>query len=587
MRAAEPAATAAMVDALLSELVAGGVSACVLSPGSRSAPLAVGALRCEPLGLRLFPLLDERSAGFFALGLAKASGSPVLLLCTSGTAAANYLPAVIEAHYSATPLIVLSADRPHELRDWDAGQTIDQPRLYGSHVRWVHELPLAEPGDFAVRLARGVAKRALACALGATPGPVHLNWPFREPLTPPSEPAKLGARSSTRVALRSRHPAPSSAEIAALVALARRETHGVIIVGPLPMQSEIGASVERFANAAGWPVLADAASQLRYGAHTEAVPIAAAYELYLREGSFASAHTPRAVLRLGSAPTSKALRLWLEAAKPADYWLIDPEARFSDMSQLASARCACDPAQLLDAAAQQLGTSRQKSAWREGFARAERAAQAALSRALDSEPALLEPRLARELAAALPEGALLALSNSMPVRDVDAFAAPGPLRIRVLVNRGANGIDGVTSTALGASAAWSGPVVLLTGDLAFLHDVGGLAAARLAGDLTIVLVENDGGGIFSFLPIAEHGEAVAFERLFRTPHGLALRHAGALFDVPWERVQSWEHFRAALKASLARGGVSVIEVPVDPAANVRSFRALARIAQDAAAEGCA
>jgi 2-succinyl-5-enolpyruvyl-6-hydroxy-3-cyclohexene-1-carboxylate synthase len=293
------------------------------------------------------------------------------------------------------------------------------------------------------------------------------------------------------------------------------------------------------------------------------------------------------VLRLGSAPTSKALRLWLEASAPADGWLLDPAARFSDASQLATARSASDPAALLDAAAAALGgVAPRRSAWRDDFGRTEHAAQRALSRALDAEPALLEPRLARELVAALPDGALLALSNSMPVRDVDAFAPASPQRLRVLVNRGANGIDGVTSTALGASAAWPGPVVLLTGDLAFLHDLGGLAAVRHSGRLTIVLVENGGGGIFSFLPIAEHGDAVAFERLFRTPQGLELRKSAELFGIGWERVSSWPHFRAALKGSLAAGGVSVIEVPVDPDANVRAFRALARVAADAAAEAC-
>jgi 2-succinyl-5-enolpyruvyl-6-hydroxy-3-cyclohexene-1-carboxylate synthase len=577
-----------MTLALVRELAACGVRHCVLSPGSRSAPLALAALRCEPLGLRLHPQLDERSAAFFALGIAKASGRPALLICTSGTAAANYLPAVVEAHYAGTPLIVLTADRPPELRDCDAGQTIDQVRLYGSHVRWFHELPLPEPGAAAERLARAVALRALACACGASAGPVHLNWPLREPLTPPREVAPVEPICERQSAHPVRLLAPGADEIDALAALARREERGVIVAGPLPVQSELAVPVARFAEAAGWPVLADAASQLRFGPHAERAALSAAYELTLRDGAFARAHAPRAVLRLGSAPTSKALRLWLEASAPADGWLLDPAARFSDASRLATARSASDPSALLDAAAAALGGGTERtSAWRNDFARAERAAQRALSRALDAEPALREPRLARELVAALPDGALLALSNSMPVRDVDAFAPASPQRLRVLVNRGANGIDGVTSTALGASAAWPGPVVLLTGDLAFLHDLGGLAAVRHAGSLTIVLVENGGGGIFSFLPIAEHGEAVAFERLFRTPHGLELRKSAELFGIGWERVSSWPHFRAALKGSLATGGVSVIEVPVDPDANVRAFRALARIAADAAAEACA
>jgi 2-succinyl-5-enolpyruvyl-6-hydroxy-3-cyclohexene-1-carboxylate synthase len=585
VRAADPTATAAMVEALFSELVAAGARHCVVSPGSRSAPLAVAALRCEPLGLRVHAHADERAAAFFALGLAKATGSPALLVCTSGTAAANYLPAIVEAHYAGAPLVAITADRPPELRDWDAGQTIDQVRLFGSHVRWFHELPVPEPGATAERLARAVARRAVATALGPRPGPVHLNWPLREPLLPATpDPPRTAEPARSRVPDRHRAAAPTADEIAALVDLARGEERGVVVAGPLPVHSDLAGPVARFATAAGWPILADPASQLRCGAHVADAPIAAAAELWLRDGTFARAHAPRAVLRLGSAPTSKALRLWLEAAAPAACWLLDPHAHWSDASQLATRRCGADPAALLDAAADALGAPR-TSAWCEAFTRAERAAQAALARAIDAEPALLEPRAVRELSALLPGGALLALSNSMPVRDADAFWPCARESLRVLVNRGANGIDGVTSTALGASAAWPGPVVLVTGDLAFLHDLGGLAAARAGGNLTIVLLENGGGGIFSFLPVAEHGEAIGFERLFLTPHGLDLRHAGALFGIPWDRVASWEHFRTAVKAGLATPGVSVVEVPVDRDENVRCFRALARAALEAVAAG--
>jgi 2-succinyl-5-enolpyruvyl-6-hydroxy-3-cyclohexene-1-carboxylate synthase len=451
-------------------------------------------------------------------------------------------------------------------------------------VRWFHELPLPEPGEAAERLARSVARRAVVAALGSAPGPVHLNWPLREPLTPPPGLAPPPRESRPRVCSASRAAAPSESEIAALVSLARSEERGVVVAGPLPVSSELAEPVAAFARAARWPLLADAGSQLRCGAHVEGAPVASAYELFLRHGELARACAPRAVVRLGSAPTSKALRLWLEASPPTDYWLLDPYAQWSDASRLATERSGADPAQLLAAVASRIGALRRTGAWEARFTRAERAAQAVIARELEGEPALLEPRLARELAAQLPDGALLALSNSMAVRDADAFLPASRQRIRVLVNRGASGIDGVTSTALGASRAWPGPTVLLTGDLAFLHDLGGLSAARHAGNLTVVVVQNDGGGIFSYLPIAEHGEAVAFERLFRTPHGLDLRHAGPLFGVSYERVGSWEHFRAALKAALAHPGVDVVEVPVDPDASLRSFRSLARAAASAAWE---
>jgi 2-succinyl-5-enolpyruvyl-6-hydroxy-3-cyclohexene-1-carboxylate synthase len=582
VRPAEPAATVAMLDAFFATLVASGVRHVIVSPGSRSAPLAVGALRAEALGLDVRPLVDERSAGFFALGLGKASGAPAALVCTSGSAAANYLPAVVEAFHAGVPLLVLTADRPPELRDCDAGQTIEQHGLYGPHVRWRGELPLPEPGEAALRVARSLARRAVETATGRQPGPVHLNCPLREPLVPPRGLAPLAPAEPARVAAIPA-AAPSAAQVEALAALAREEERGIVVAGPLPPRTDLAEAVVRFARRAGWPILADPASQLRCGAHVPGAPLVTAHELLLRGGPFARAHRPRAVLRIGAAPTSKALRLWLEAQPPRDCWLVDPHARFSDPSRLVSARLEADPALLLEAASARLPPERE-SAWCSAFLRAEAAAQAALERALDAEPALLEPRAVRELAAALPDGALLALSNSMPVRDADAFLPASPRPLTVLANRGANGIDGVVSSALGASLAWPRPAALLTGDLAFLHDVGGLAAARgLGRSVVIVVLNNDGGGIFSFLPIAEHGEAVGFERLFRTPHGLELRHAAALFGLRHARVESWEAFRLALKDGFAHEEVSIVELPVDADANVRHFRALAAAASAAAA----
>jgi 2-succinyl-5-enolpyruvyl-6-hydroxy-3-cyclohexene-1-carboxylate synthase len=582
MRAADPAATAAMVDALFAELVASGVGHAIVSPGSRSAPLAVGALRAEALGLCVRAHADERSAAFFALGVAKASGAPSLLVCTSGSAAANYLPAVVEAWHAGVPLILLTADRPPELQDCDAGQTIDQSALYGTYLRWRATLPLPEPGEGALRVARSIGRRAVASALGRQPGPVHLNWPLREPLVPPRGLAPMVKAEPPRFAAKA-PLAPSEEQIEALAELARSEDQGLVVAGPALPTPGLAAAAARFATAAGWPIVADAASQLRCGPHAEHAPLVTTAELLLREGRFARTHAPRAVLRLGAAPTSKALRLWLEASPPPQLWLVDPHARFSDPSRLASERLEVDPVALLDGAASRLGGAAREGRWCRAFQRAERAASAALERALEGEPALLEPRAVRELAAALPDGALLYLSNSMPVRDADAFLPASPRPLALLANRGANGIDGLVSSALGAASVWPRPAALLTGDLAFLHDLGGLAAARALGrPLVIVVLNNDGGGIFSFLPIAEHGESVAFERLFRTPHGLDLRHAGALFGLRFTRVASWEAFRVALKDGLARDEVSIVEVPVDAAANVRQFRALAAAVREAA-----
>ena len=586
MAAAGWEATIAVTSAFFEELVDAGVAHAVVSPGSRSAPLAVAALRAEARGLRLWPHAEERAAAFFALGLAKASGAPTALVCTSGTAAASYLPAIAEACLSNTPLVALTADRPPELRGWDAGQAIDQQHLYGAHVRWFAELPLPEPGEGAIRFARAVARRAVATALGRPAGPVHLNWPFREPLAPPAgaaAPAALaspvpgrapapGARSALRPVSA---PPPDEVQVAFLAELVARCERGVVAAGPLEPDPALAQAVAAFAAAAGWPVLADPASQLRCGPHLRGgAPILASGDLLLRDAAFAAAHAPEAVLRLGAAPTSKALRLALEARPPEALVLVDPDARWSDPSQLTTQRFAVDPAALLTAVAARIAP-RGETAWSRSFARAEAAAEAALAKALDAAPELGAARAVREIAALLPEGAALYASNSMPVRDLDAFLPRSGRRLRVLVNRGANGIDGLNSCALGAAAALDAPVVLLTGDLAFLHDLAGLApAARFGAKVLFAVLDDDGGGIFSFLPIAAQGEAVGFERLFRTPHGLALERAGALFDLPAARVRSWPELRAAVKEWLAGSGPALVVLPIDRDANVAQFREL-------------
>ncbi|MBW2421593.1 MAG: 2-succinyl-5-enolpyruvyl-6-hydroxy-3-cyclohexene-1-carboxylic-acid synthase, partial [Deltaproteobacteria bacterium] len=532
----KPGASYALAARFFDELARSGVRHVCVSPGSRSAPLAVCAARCE--ALRTWVHVDERSGAFFALGLAKASREPVALVCTSGTAVANFLPAVVEAHYAGVPLIVLSADRPAELREWGAGQTIDQSRIFGSHLRWFAELPTPDgSGEELLRHGGMLACRAVAEATGSPPGPVHLNWPLREPLDPAwelageaaesvalaSELQRAEGRAYTEIG-RSRVP-PQDAQVAELVELARGRPRGLIACGPMDADAELCESVAALARAAGWPVLADPCSQLRAGAHVAGAPILATGDLILRDAAFARAHAPDVVLRIGGSPVSKAFRLWLEARPPEHLLLVDPAGAWNDPSHLATQHWSVDPALLCRRAAEGLGGSRE-SAWLADFEAAEGAAARAVDRGLGDESRLFEPRAVRELCARLPDDAILYVSNSMPVRDLDAVMPLAELGPRVLSNRGANGIDGMVSSALGAAAAGVGPAVLLTGDLALLHDLGGLLAARRHGLRgTIVVLNNDGGGIFSFLPIAQHGESVHFEELFTTPHGVDLRPA--------------------------------------------------------------
>ncbi|HVP29548.1 MAG TPA: 2-succinyl-5-enolpyruvyl-6-hydroxy-3-cyclohexene-1-carboxylic-acid synthase [Myxococcota bacterium] len=583
-----PNRNAAQAQALFEGLAAAGVRDVCLCPGSRSTPLVVAAGGTP--GLRVRVHLDERSAGFFALGLAKASRAPVALVCTSGTAAANFLPAVVEASLARVPLVVLTADRPPELRDWGAAQTIDQLRLFGSHVRWFAELPTPEPTAALLRHARATVARAVAVALADPAGPVHLDVPYREPLEPvrvEADAARLAAIEDARAtgspsgATHPRVVAPRAAPPPALVERLARELsavpRGVLCVGPQDDDPALPAAVARLARAARWPLLADGASQLRSGVALEGAPVCTTYDAFLRHEPFAAAHEPELAIRFGLPLTSKAASRWLERSPRSELRLVDPGAGFLDPAHRASEILRVDPVALCDALARALEQelARASSRWLDDFLAAERATRAALDDAIATEPVLFAPRVVRELAAALPDGATLYVSNSMAIRDVDGFLPAGARRLRVLCNRGANGIDGVPSAALGAAAALAPPVALLTGDLAFLHDAGGLLAAKRHGlSLLCVVVNDDGGGIFSYLPIAGFGEQVGFEERFATPHGVDLARLTALAEGTHRRVRSGEELALALKEAAAAPGLRVIEVPADREAQVAHHLAL-------------
>ncbi len=586
--AAAPNDTYAFVTAFFQELIRSGVGHVCISPGSRSTPLAAVAAR-QP-GLRCWSHVDERAAAFFALGLARARREPVALVCTSGTAAANYLPALVEANHAGVSLIALTADRPPELRAWDAGQTIDQLKLFGDQVRWFVELPVPDADPAALRYARSLACRAVAEARGHShrkPGPVHLNWPLREPLDPVVSPrsrivdalAEDGRGAGAYTSVPHEPATPAASVIRGLDALTRA-SRGLIVCGPFDGDPAFPEAVLALARRTGWPVFADPASGVRRGRHLEDdAPVLANGDFLMGEASFAASHVPDVVLRFGSAPVSKALRLWIERFPPAELVVVDPHGAFSDASHLASRVVVCDPVHLC----RSLKSAKARSSgWSAEWLEADRAAGQAVERRLLSDDRLLESRATRELCDALPDGALLYVSNSMPIRLLDAFLPLARRKTRVIVNRGANGIDGVPSSALGAAAADVGPTVLLTGDLALLHDLGGLLAGRRYGlRLVIVVLDNDGGGIFSFLSIAGHGEAVDFEMLFRTRHGLDFGTAAALFDMAYHRAEGVEHYRAALKEALACDGVSLIHVPVDRDESIEQFRSLVSCAQAA------
>ncbi|HTO08923.1 MAG TPA: 2-succinyl-5-enolpyruvyl-6-hydroxy-3-cyclohexene-1-carboxylic-acid synthase [Myxococcota bacterium] len=595
-----PNRNVACAGALVDELARAGVRHFVVSPGSRSTPLvaALVALSRAGAGIELWSLIDERCAGFFALGLAKQGRAPAALVCTSGTAAANLFPAVVEASQSGVPLIVLSADRPPELRDWSAPQTIDQLRLYGPYARWFAEMPPPEAGAALVRHARALGARAVAAACGRPPGPVHVNLPFREPLEPVAlagdgcdalagDPLAARGRSAgsyTRV--ETAPAAPPEALVRRLAAAVSAAARGVIAAGPLDAPASLAPAVTRLARAARWPVLAEPTSQLRWGAHAAGAPLAGAYDLFLRNESLARSLAPEIVLRLGTPLTSKAFAIWLASHPAAELWLVDSEGRFADPTHRAAEVLRFDPERLCAALAAELERTPppRDGAWPRALADANARARRALEAGLGDSDFLSGPRVAAELADALPSGATLFVSNSLPIRDVDAVFPVSPKPLRVLCNRGANGIDGIVSTALGAAAAGASPLVLFTGDLALLHDLGGLLVAKRARlSATIVVLQNDGGGIFSALPVAAHREAVGFDALFTTPHGLELARVAALFEASHSRAASPEELRLALKQSIGAPGLHLIEVPQEREADVAARRALfARAAQAAA-----
>jgi 2-succinyl-5-enolpyruvyl-6-hydroxy-3-cyclohexene-1-carboxylate synthase len=572
---------------LVDELARAGVTDACLAPGSRSAPVAL-ALAEHP-GIRVHVHLDERSAAFFALGAAKRSGRPVVVLCTSGTAAANFHPAVLEADQARTPLLLLTADRPPELRGTGANQAADQLKLYGPAVRWFCEAGVPADDPAAGRYWRSLASRAWAEATGSPAGPVHLNLAFADPLVErdPAAPApgRPGGAPWTAAPAGVRAAAPG--EVAALAEAVRAAPRGVLVAG---WGADLDPdAADAFAAASGWPVLADPLSGSRRG------PAAiSTYDGLLRAPGFAAAHRPDLAVRVGGAPTSKALTAWLDASVPQV--LVDPAGGWLDPARAATLRLTADPSALLAATAARLaGGSLEPAAgspparptpgpeapaaptpagaWLREWLEAERLAREAIDGLLDEWAEPFEGRVARDLVGWLPGEGTLVVGSSMPVRDVDAFARPRD-GVRFVANRGLSGIDGFVATALGVAAAGDEPVAALCGDLSLLHDASSLlgAAGRPHG-VVLVIVDNDGGGIFSFLPQAAlPGEL--FEPLFGTPHGLDLAALAAAARVPCRVVEKAADLVPTLDAALAGGGTQLVLVRSERAANLARHRAL-------------
>ena len=553
------------------ELIRCGLREAVLAPGSRSTPLAMAFFEAERQGrIRLHVRIDERSASFTALGLAKASRRPVAVLCTSGTAAANFHPAVIEADESGVPLLVFTADRPPELRGVGANQAIDQIKLYGSAVRWFCEAGVPERRPGMVGYWRSLACQAWARAAGAAgglAGPVHVNLAFREPLIPevpgdsgePDWPESLDGRPGGAPWTRFADP-PANSGRENTVELGWTE-RGVVVCGDGDYDS---AGLVELAERAGWPVLAEPSSGARRGPNA-----LSAYQYLLGTPEFAAARRPHVMVSAGRPGLSRPQMAFLGRAAIRHVVITQGPGLWADPQRAATDVA---PGVRLTGLARRPASSAWLDRWRE----ADAAARHAVDAVLDGDDRLTEPRLARDLVAGLPENAMLWIGSSLPIRDVDLFGAPRG-DIRVLANRGASGIDGTVSAAIGAALAHDGPAFALIGDLAFLHDAPGLALgpAEPRPDLCLIVVNNDGGGIFSGLEQAAF--PVMFERLFGTPHGAELDHLAAAFGLPYERLDQ----PADLDKVMAGTGLRVVEVPTDRTAGA-ALRARLRDAASAA-----
>jgi len=543
-------AQAAFAATVVDEWLRAGVTDVVLAPGSRSTPLAL-AVDAAPLCVHVH--LDERSAGFYALGLALATGRPAPVVVTSGTAAAELHAAVVEAHHACVPLVVCTADRPPELHGVAAPQTIDQRSLFGDVVRW--QADVGAVGDLPPSAWRSLAARGIAAALGGPrgPGPVQLNFGFRDPLVaqpgtliPPGRP---GGAPWHRVL----GAVDAVADVPAALVSGRR---GVIIAGP---GAGDPADVWALARALGWPVLAAPASGCR-----GAPGAVAAFDAIVRHAAMAGHLAPDVVVHLGGAPASKVLAGWTAAA--AEHLVADPFGTWPDPDRVASHVVAAPPG----AVCRGILAGRPTAApdgWARDWAAAESAAQAAIDEVLASHAEPTEPGVARTVSGLLGPADALLVASSMPIRDVEWYGAPA-MACRVAANRGANGIDGLVSTALGLAAGRSGRTAALLGDLALLHDAGGLlGASRRDVDCCIVVVDNDGGGIFSFLPQSDLPPP-QFERLWGTPHGLDLVALATAYGVAAVGVEDGAGVGLAVTEALAAGGVTVVVVRTDRAANV-------------------
>ncbi|WP_090085046.1 2-succinyl-5-enolpyruvyl-6-hydroxy-3-cyclohexene-1-carboxylic-acid synthase [Lentibacillus persicus] len=555
--------TANFVD----ELAASGLTDVVISPGSRSTPLAMTIAEHPDLHERI--VIDERSAAFFALGMAKKKQHAVAIVCSSGTAAANYFPAVIESYYSRTPLIVLTADRPHELRDTGAPQAIDQIKLYGDYPKWFHEMALPEADDPMLRYARSKASRAVHTANEGNQGPVHLNFPYREPLIPDFSLENLwGDRSEqsfyTTIEGERRLDEEQLKRLTTMLTSFRK---GLIVCGP-QTDPDFASAVTELAKLWQIPILADPLSQVRAGEHEKDLVIES-YDAILRSETIRKHLKPDFIIRFGAMPVSKPYLFYVKDHNDCAQFVVENVQGYREPAGNITELIYADGAELCRDLATYNMANAFDAEWLKTWKKMNETAKIHLLET-DTQPDMTEGEAVRCLAEAVPDESSLYVGNSMSVRDLDTFFLATPKNVQVLANRGANGIDGMISSGLGAAAAGDATTLVL-GDLSFFHDMNGLLAAKHYGlNITIVVINNNGGGIFSFLPQVNH--EAHFETLFGTPLNIDIGDAVKMYGGTYEQPANEVELTKVLNQSYQHEGLSVIEVKTDRTENLQWHR---------------
>ena len=531
------------------ELISAGVKYACISPGSRNTPLTLAFANNK--NIKSYVLIDERSCAFFALGLAKSSNSPVALVCTSGTATAEFYPAIIEAYQQRVPLIVCTADRPPELLDVGANQTINQNNLYKNHIRWFVDLGLPEPTIRRLKHIKSTARRAVYESFIRSRGPVHLNFPFRKPFEPEFHTDEIrkdvidfakrnGDKKKNFVEAEEDKNIKNEKWFKEIESQITKNKNGLIIAGPENYNSHFPQNIAKLAEKLGYPILADGCSNIRFGKHDKKL-IISNFDAFLRSESFVKKIKPSFILHFGRTITSKALDTFLEKCSAPRY-MINDYGDWFDPSNKSLAALDCKPflfCERMNEFLEENNFQRKQTDWLDTFLNADKTAGKVKIQVIDKSSALNEPSITSEILNLLPDDSQVMISNSMPVRDFDYFASNSDKKLTIFNNRGASGIDGITSTALGIKAGKNKPTFLITGDLAFYYDVNGmLAALKYSLPLTIVLVNNNGGGIFEILPISNYGKV--FNDYFVTPHNLDFSHFVKAYNGNYKKVKTRE-----------------------------------------------